>query len=112
MGPVLFLIYICDIGKDLLASTLLFVDDAKVKQIVTNEEGLYNSLWFSPLFSPTFPPSSPPYFSPLHSADVLTLPGASNFPFHGAGRGGGVWGDGGGRAEGAGGASVQRPNER
>ena len=38
LGPVLFLIYICDIGKDLTASTLVYVDDTKVKKTVKTEE--------------------------------------------------------------------------
>ena len=37
LGPILFLIYIADIGKDLLASTLVYVDDTKVKQKVMTE---------------------------------------------------------------------------
>ena len=38
LGPVLFLIYICDIGQDLTASTLVYVDDTKVKKTVKTEE--------------------------------------------------------------------------
>ena len=38
LGPVLFLIYICDIGKDLTASTLVYVDDTKIKKTVRTEE--------------------------------------------------------------------------
>ena len=37
LGPILFLIYICDIGKDLIASTLVYVDDTKVKQRIKTE---------------------------------------------------------------------------
>ena len=32
LGPILFLIYISDIGQDLTASTLVYVDDTKVNQ--------------------------------------------------------------------------------
>ena len=40
LGPILFLIYISDIGQDLSANTqtLVYVDDTKVKQRVTSEE--------------------------------------------------------------------------
>ena len=38
MGPLLFLIFISDIGKDVLASILLFVDDSKVKDYIASEE--------------------------------------------------------------------------
>ena len=37
LAPILFLIYISDIGEDLIASTLVYVDDAKVKQSVKSE---------------------------------------------------------------------------
>ena len=37
LGPILFLIYISDIGQDLIANTLVYVDDTKVKQKVTSE---------------------------------------------------------------------------
>ena len=37
LGPVLFLIYISDIAEELLASTLVYVDDTKVKQKVKSE---------------------------------------------------------------------------
>ena len=42
LGPILFLIYISDIGKDLLASTLVYVDDAKVKQKIKTENDVEN----------------------------------------------------------------------
>ena len=38
LGPILFLIYISDIGQDLIANTLVYVDDTKVKQKVTSEK--------------------------------------------------------------------------
>ena len=38
LGPVLFLIYICDIGKDLTASTLVYGDDTNVNKTVKTEE--------------------------------------------------------------------------
>ena len=38
LGPILFLIYISDIGEDLIAKTLVYVDDTKVKQKVNSEE--------------------------------------------------------------------------
>ena len=38
LGPILFLIYISDIGEDLTAKTLVYVDDTKVKQTVNTEE--------------------------------------------------------------------------
>ena len=38
LGPILFLIYISDIGEDLTAKTLVYVDDTKVKQKVNTEE--------------------------------------------------------------------------
>ena len=47
LAPILFLIYISDIGEDLIASTLVYVDDAKVKQSVKSEsdvEHLQNEL--------------------------------------------------------------------
>ena len=34
LGPILFLIYISDIGQNLIANTLVYVDDTKVKQKV------------------------------------------------------------------------------
>ena len=37
LGPILFLIYISDIAKELIASTLVYVDDTKVKQKVKSE---------------------------------------------------------------------------
>ena len=36
-GPILFLIYISDIAENLIASTLVYVDDTKVKQKVKTE---------------------------------------------------------------------------
>ena len=42
LGPILFLIYICDIGKDLLANILVYVDDTKVKQKVVTIEDVEN----------------------------------------------------------------------
>ena len=38
LGPILFLIYISDIGEGLTAKTLVYVDDTKVKQNVNTEE--------------------------------------------------------------------------
>jgi hypothetical protein len=38
LGPVLFLIYISDIAENLIASTLVYVDDTKLKQKVKTEE--------------------------------------------------------------------------
>jgi hypothetical protein len=38
LGPILFLIYISDIGKELSASTLVYVDDTKVKLKVETED--------------------------------------------------------------------------
>ena len=38
MGPLLFLIFISDMGKDVLASFLLYVDDSKVKDYIASEE--------------------------------------------------------------------------
>ena len=40
LGPILFLIYISDIGQDLIASTLVYVDDTKVNQRVTSEQDI------------------------------------------------------------------------
>ena len=37
MGPVLFLMYIRDISKDVKANTKIFVDDTKIKDLVRNE---------------------------------------------------------------------------
>merc|ERR1711963_766243 len=42
LGPILFLIYISDIGEDLLASTLVYVDDTKVKRSVKSEIDVEN----------------------------------------------------------------------
>ena len=42
LAPILFLIYISDIGKDLIASTLTYVDDTKVKQNVKSEIDVEN----------------------------------------------------------------------
>ena len=42
LGPVLFLIFIGDLTKNLTASTKLFVDDAKVKKQILNEEDVEN----------------------------------------------------------------------
>ena len=38
MGPILFLIYISDIGEELNVKALVYVDDTKVKQKVNTEE--------------------------------------------------------------------------
>ena len=38
LGPVLFLVYISDIAENLIASTLVYVDDTKLKQKVKTEE--------------------------------------------------------------------------
>ena len=38
LGPLLFLIFISDMGKDLLAIILLYVDDSKVKDKIKTEE--------------------------------------------------------------------------
>ena len=38
LGPILFLIYISDIAKELITSTLVYVDDTKVNKIVKTEE--------------------------------------------------------------------------
>ena len=40
LGPILFLIYINDIGQDLTANTLVYVDDTKVNQKVTSEQDI------------------------------------------------------------------------
>ena len=37
LAPILFLIYISDIGEDILANTLVYVDDTKIKMSVKNE---------------------------------------------------------------------------
>ena len=42
LGLILFLIYISDIGEDLLASTLVYVDDTKVKRSVKSESDVEN----------------------------------------------------------------------
>ena len=42
LGPILFLIYISDIGEGLTAQTLVYVDDTKVKQKVNTEEDVEN----------------------------------------------------------------------
>ena len=42
LGPILFLIYISDIGEDLSAKALVYVDDTKIKQRVNNEEDVEN----------------------------------------------------------------------
>ena len=38
LGPLLFLIFISDMGKDVQASILLYVDDSKVKDCIASEE--------------------------------------------------------------------------
>ena len=38
LGPILFLIYISDIGEELNVKALVYVDDTKVKQKVNTEE--------------------------------------------------------------------------
>ena len=38
IGPLLFLIFIGDISNGVTANTLVYVDDAKIKQKVINEE--------------------------------------------------------------------------
>ena len=38
LGPILFLIYLSDIGEDLTAKTLVYVDNTKVRQKVNTEE--------------------------------------------------------------------------
>ena len=38
LGPILFLIYIADIGSNLSTKALVYVDDTKIKQKVKNEE--------------------------------------------------------------------------
>ena len=38
LGPVIFLMFIKDISKEVTANTKLFVDDAKVKDKIKNEE--------------------------------------------------------------------------
>ena len=40
MGHLLFLIFISDMGKDVLASFLLYVDDSKVKDYMASEENV------------------------------------------------------------------------
>ena len=40
LGPVLFLIYISGIAKNIIASTLVYVDDTKLKQKVKTEENV------------------------------------------------------------------------
>ena len=40
LGPILFLIYISDIGEDLNVDTLVYVDDTKVKQRVNSKEDI------------------------------------------------------------------------
>ena len=40
LGPILFLIYISDIAKDLTANTLVYVDDTKVNKRVNTEEDI------------------------------------------------------------------------
>ena len=42
LGPILFLIYISDIGEGLTAQTLVYVDDTKIKQKVNTEEDVEN----------------------------------------------------------------------
>ena len=42
LGLILFLIYISDIGEDLLASTLVYVDDTRVKRSVKSESDVEN----------------------------------------------------------------------
>ena len=42
LGPILFLIYISDIGEGLTAQTLTYVDDTKIKQKVNTEEDVEN----------------------------------------------------------------------
>ena len=38
LGPILFLVYISDIARDLTASTLVYVDDTKLRQSIKTEE--------------------------------------------------------------------------
>ena len=38
MGPILFLIYISDIGKNINAMKQIYVDDTKIKKTVKTEE--------------------------------------------------------------------------
>ena len=38
LGPVIFLLFIKDISKEVTANTKLFVDDAKIKDKICNEE--------------------------------------------------------------------------
>ena len=38
LGPLLFLIFISDMGKDVLASILLYVDDSKIKDSIATDE--------------------------------------------------------------------------
>ena len=40
VGPIFFLMFIDDITDDITANTKLFVDDAKVKSLIENEEDL------------------------------------------------------------------------
>ena len=42
LAPILFLIYISDIGEDILANTLVYVDDTKIKMNVKNESDVEN----------------------------------------------------------------------
>ena len=38
LGPVIFLLFIKDISKEVTANTKLFVDDAKIKDKISNEK--------------------------------------------------------------------------
>ena len=38
LGPVVFLMYVSDMAKDLETKPKLFVDDAKIKEKITNKE--------------------------------------------------------------------------
>ena len=38
LGPILFLVYISDIARDLTASTLVYVDVTKLRQSIKTEE--------------------------------------------------------------------------
>jgi hypothetical protein len=42
LGPVLFLMYICDIGEEVTADMKIFVDDAKLKEVIKDEEDVEN----------------------------------------------------------------------
>ena len=42
MGPVIFLMYIEDMTEDVKSNTKIFVDDAKVKNKIENEDDVQN----------------------------------------------------------------------